>query len=262
VGEFSSVRTEFTGGNGYRLAGIFDIPAAPPQATGLFTHCFTCNKDLKAIVRISRGLAAEGFLTLRYDLTGLGGSQGDFSETNFSTNQSDLLAATEHLSHEHQAPSYLIGHSFGGACSLSMAGQIASVKAVVALAAPSDTHHLADLLDRMDPAIRSTGAGSVTIGGRTYAIHQQMLDDFRSHDITERITRLEKPVLLLHSPVDETLGFEHATRLYSLLSAGKNAPSVSLVSLPGADHLLVRNPADISFVTEVLAAWLRRNAVD
>lgn len=261
--DFSSVRVSFAGGNGHLLGGILDAPNEPPVASGLFTHCFTCNKDLKAIVRISRGLAAEGLRTLRYDLTGLGNSEGDFSLTNFTTNRADLAAASQFMAAQCEAPQYLIGHSFGGACSLSMAEEIASVKAVVSLASPSDTHHLADLLSRMDSEIMVKGIGSVTIGGRQYAIRKQMLTDFREHDLSSYLSRMSKPVLLLHSPVDGTLGFEHVMRLYGMLSqgGGESAPPVSLISLPGADHLLVNNPADLSFVTQTIAAWLRRYAV-
>lgn len=261
--EFTSQRVQFAGGSGYQLGGIVDSPNDSPLTSGLFTHCFTCNKDLKAIVRISRGLAAEGLRTLRYDLTGLGNSEGDFSFTNFTTNRADLRAAAQFMSAELADPSYLIGHSFGGACSLSMAEEIDSVKAVVSLASPSDTEHLADLLSRMDPRIQSSGVGTVTIGGRDYSIRKQMLDDFRQHDLPAELATMSKPVLLLHSPVDQTLGFEHAMRLYGILT-GSNAsppPPVSLINLPGADHLLVNNPDDLVFVTKTIAAWLERYAV-
>ncbi len=261
--EFTSVRVKFAGGNGHDLGGIVDSPNDAPLCSGLFTHCFTCNKDLRAIVRISRGLAAEGLRTLRYDLTGLGNSAGDFSLTNFTSNRADLRAASDFLRAEYAPASYLIGHSFGGACSLSMAEEIDSVKAVVSLASPSDTHHLADLLSNMDPDIPVAGVGKVTIGGRDYTIRKQMLDDFRQHDLPATLSAMSKPVLLLHSPVDQTLGFEHVMRLYGMLtqSSANPPPPVSLISLPGADHLLINNPDDLVFVTKVTAAWLTRYAV-
>jgi putative redox protein len=261
--EFRSSRVEFAGGSGHKLGGIVDQPLGEIVAAGVFTHCFTCNKDLKAIVRISRALAAQGILVLRYDLTGLGSSDGDFSQTNFTTNRADLLAAVDFLSAEYQAPDFLIGHSFGGACSLSMAAEIDSVRALISLASPSDTSHLADLLCRMDPEIQN-GSGTVSIGGRSYTITRQMVDDFRRHDLSSSISQLSKPTLLLHSPEDETLGFEHALRIYGLLtqSAGDDKPSpASLVCLDGADHLLAKNPQDLVFVSNLMASWIQRYAV-
>lgn len=257
-----SERVAFEGGAGYTLAGILDQPSGHSSAAILFTHCFTCNKDLKAIVRISRGLAALGFTVLRYDLTGLGGSGGDFSQTNFSTNCADLQAAANFLEQRIAAPAFLIGHSFGGVCSLAMAGTLSCVRGVITLAAPSDTPHLADLLQRMNPRIVSEGQGEVTIGGRTYTITDRMLSDFRQHDVPAQLSRLAKPVLLFHSPEDETVHFGHALRLYSLLTqrADDIAPAapVSLMCLPQADHLLVNNPADITLFTQVTAAWCQR----
>ena len=259
----TSERVSFAGGSGFQLAGIIDLPDAQPKASILFTHCFTCSKDLKAIVRIGRGLAEFGYLVLRYDLTGLGGSEGDFSQTNFTTNRADLRAAAEFLEQNYSAPQFLIGHSFGGACSLSMADELSSVRGILSLASPSDTSHLADLLQRMDPSIVQTGTGEVTIGGRTYQVTKQMLDDFRAFDLPAKLRRLTKPTMLCHSPEDETLRFDHALRLYGLLTqrAGDdNTPPAptSLVCLPKADHLLVNNPADIPFVTSLAAVWFDR----
>jgi putative redox protein len=259
----SSERVSFVGGSGFKLAGIVDVPDAAPKATVLFTHCFTCSKDLKAIVRIGRGLAELGYFVLRYDLTGLGGSEGDFSKTDFSTNRADLRAAAAFLEINYQAPSFLIGHSFGGACSLSMAEELPSVRGIVSLAAPSDTSHLADLLLRMNPKIATEGNGQVTIGGQAYDIAKQMLGDFRAFDLPARLRRLQKPTLLFHSPEDETLRFDHALRLYSLLTQRSDtdetaAAPTSLICLPKADHLLVNNPADVQLVTRFAAAWFDR----
>ena len=257
-----SERVSFQGGSGFELAGIIDRPENTPVGTAIFTHCFTCSKDLKAIVRISRGLAARGFCVLRYDLTGLGNSRGEFSKTNFSSNQADLLAAAEFMSTNVAPVDMLIGHSFGGACSLSLTQAIESVKAIISLAAPSDTHHLARLLNRMDPAIEATGSGEVTIGGRTYQIDKQMLDDFKAFDLTAVLRNVTKPCLILHSPTDETLGFDHAQRLYGLLTQrGPDDPPASLASLvclPNSDHLLVSNQADLPFVADIMATWAER----
>lgn len=214
-------------------------------------------------MRISRGLAELGYMVLRYDLTGLGGSQGDFSQTNFTTNRSDLLAASKFLNENFAPPSFLIGHSFGGACSLSVAEEISSVRGIISLASPSDTTHLADLLQRMDPKIVSDGIGQVTIGDRNYAIAKQMLADFRSFDLPARLRKLGKPTLLFHSPEDETVGFEHVLRLYSLLTQRATEDNMqpapaSLICLDKADHLLVNNPADVNLVTTMTAAWFAR----
>lgn len=254
-----SQRVTFDSGLGHRLSGIVDLPLEDPKAFAVFTHCFTCTKDLKLIVRISRGLAEHGFGILRYDSTGLGNSDGEFSQSNFTSNQSDLRAAVQWMSEHFSSPLFLIGHSFGGATSLSIAQELPSVLAVASLAAPSDTAHLASHLERMNPEISRQGSGEVVIGGTRHLVSRQMLDDFRSFDLPASLRQLSKPVLLFHSPEDETLGFEHAQRLYQLLTSRKTddpAPcATSLICLDGADHLLTRNPSDLSMIVRFLAAW-------
>jgi putative redox protein len=259
------------GGNGFNLAGIVD--SATPQDVGtspvvVFSHCFTCNKDLKAIVRISRALAAAGVTVLRYDMTGLGGSDGDFSWTNFSTNVADLRAAIRFANQELGPVTALVGHSFGGAASLAVAGspefvESRTIAAVATLAAPSDTQHLADLMDRRNPKIAKEGFGDVEIGGRSWTIRREMTADFRSHRLSDQITRLQKPLMIFHSPADETVDFDQAMRIYQLASLRPSAvtpPPVSLICLEGADHLLATQPEDLQYVTALLAAFFKRHA--
>lgn len=263
-----SQRVRFPGGNGHELAGILDIPADPGSGAPVvvFSHCFTCNKDLKAIVRLGRDLAARGVTVLRYDMTGLGNSDGDFSKTDFTTNLADLRAAVAYMLEAFGRVTGLLGHSFGGAASLAYAGEIADkgspLGAVAALAAPSDTQHLANLLARRNPAIEGSGQGMVEIGGRPWLIRRQMLDDFRRHRLEDSIAKIAVPLMVLHSPVDETLGFDHALRIMQLAgSARENRIEpfpVSLVALDGADHLLAQNPDDLSYVAGLLAAFFWR----
>jgi len=282
-----SKRVRFPGGNGFDLAGIVDLPTrGPHEFVGdgnaartdptasspgnspvvVFSHCFTCNKDLKAIVRIGRALAGEGIAVLRYDMTGLGNSDGDFSRTHFTSNLADLRAAIAFATTELGPVTGLLGHSFGGAASLAVAGDPAgipaSVRAVAALAAPGDTQHLAKLMVQKNPAIESEGVGDVEIGGRRWTIRREMLDDFRRHRLEEHLTRITIPLMLLHSPVDGTVGFDHAMRIMQLTSIRRDnssAPPVSLVALDGADHLLAENPDDLGYVAGLLASFFWRH---
>ncbi|MFK8115499.1 MAG: alpha/beta hydrolase family protein [Rubripirellula sp.] len=256
-----SYRVRFPGGSGDELAGIVDLPESLDGfPVAVFSHCFTCNKDLKAIVRVSRGLADAGIAVLRYDMTGLGGSDGDFSRTSFTTNVADLRMAVRFAEQELGPVDTLIGHSFGGAASLFAAGDSPSqsIQSVVALAAPSDTQHLAELLSRMNPKIESEGEGTVSIGGREWLIRQEMLDDFRSHDLPSQIVRSQTPTLLLHSPSDRTVLFDHALRIMGLIQNSPLATPVSLVSLAGADHLLSSSEADREFVIATVSAFVHR----
>jgi putative redox protein len=222
-------------------------------------------------------LAKLGVAVLRFDMTGLGGSEGDFSQTNFTTNLRDLQAAIRFAHRELGPVTSLIGHSFGGVAALVTAAKsaaaksaaanedlpLAQLKFVATLAAPSDTQHLATFLSRINPAIETDGHGDVTIGGVRWTIRRQMLEDFRRHNVSDFLPQVACPVLLLHSPADETVGIDHAIRMMGLIQTDRSADAstlvpVSLVALPDADHLLANNPDDLVFVSRLLAAWCHR----
>ena len=207
-------------------------------------------------MRIGRALAELGWIVLRYDYRGLGNSEGVFSQSNFTTNCEDLQSAAAYLQSTVGGPHFLLGHSFGGAASLANAMRIESVRGVMTLAAPSDTHHLASLLDRMDPKISSESKGSVTIGGFRYDIEQQMLQDFRSHDLSTSLQALDKPVLVFHSPSDETVSYEHAIRICGFGNENEKRKPRSLITLPGSNHLLT-DEAHCQWVAQLMDAWCK-----
>lgn len=248
-------RVEFPGGSGLQLAGILETPEGEARATALYAHCFTCGKDVLAAARISRRLAERGCATLRFDFTGLGDSEGDFSDTNFSSNVQDLLAAAEYLRREHRPPQLLVGHSLGGAAILAAAGQIPEARAIATIAAPADAEHVcrqfADALD----TIRSEGQAQVELAGRPFTIKKQFLDDLQARS-SGHIRNLERPLLIYHSPQDKVVSVDEAAEIYSRARHPK-----SFISLQGADHLLTRRE-DADYVADTLAAWASRYLPD
>ena len=252
----SSSRINFMNAAGKRLAGIMELPSPTttgneqPETIALFAHCFTCTKDLKAIVRISRALAKRNIGVLRFDFTGLGDSEGNFADTNIESNLEDIQSASHWLEENHQAPSLLIGHSLGGAAMMASVESIPSSRALATLASPSCTQHLAEFLGNQNPEINSTGSGTVTIGGRTHTIKKQMLDSLRNFDLKERIQRINVPHMILHSPADETLDFRHAVDIFEITAGAK-----SLVTLVDSDHLFANRFNDTTYVADLIATW-------
>lgn len=243
----------FKGATGQRLAARMDTPHdGEPIAYALFAHCFTCNKNYKALAQIGRAMADAGIAVLRFDFTGLGESEGDFSNTDFSSNVDDLIAAADFLKSEFKAPEILIGHSLGGAAVLQAAARIPSSLAVVTIAAPSETAHLARLLARTRPDLEAKGEAEMIIGGQTFTIKKQLLDDLERTHMQETIRDLDRALLILHSPQDETVGIENAMELFQAAQHPKN-----FVSLDRADHLL-SNPGDSLYVGTLIATWASR----
>jgi len=247
-----SDKVEFPGALGAQLAGRLDWPLGPPRAFALFAHCFTCSKDVLASARISQGLAARGIAVLRFDFTGLGHSGGEFASTNFSSSVQDLLAAVEFLRAQHRAPRILIGHSLGGAAVLAAAGRVPECVAVATVGAPYDPRHVTHLLGADAERIAASGEAEVTLAGRRFTVRKQFLDDIAGQSLHAAVHGLRRALLILHSPVDEIVGVDHARRIYEAALHPK-----SFVSLDDADHLLTRRE-DAVYVTEVLAAWASR----
>lgn len=247
-----SQRVEFEGSRGARLAARLDLPAGAIRAYAIFAHCFTCSKDLNATRRISGELARLGIAVLRFDFTGLGSSDGDFANTDFSSNVEDLKRAADYLRNAHAAPGLLVGHSLGGAAVLSVAADIPEVSAVVTIGAPADAAHVVRHFGADLDRIRKEGEAEVTLAGRSFRIRRQFLDDLEQTRIDERIARMRKALLILHSPTDQTVGIDNAERIFRAARHPK-----SFVALDGADHLIARE-ADAVFAARLIAAWAER----
>ena len=242
----------FTGHSGHRLDARLDLPEGELRATALFAHCFTCGKDVIAARRIARRLAAMGIAMLRFDFTGLGGSEGDFSATGFTHNVADLVAAAAALADRGLPPALLIGHSLGGAAVLKAALRIDSVRAVVTIGAPFDPGHVLHSFTDALPQIAEQGAAEVTLAGRPIRIGQGFVEDIGGHDLAGDIGRLGRALLVMHAPLDAVVGIENATSIFVAARHPK-----SFVTLDDADHLLSR-PADAEYAAEVIAAWSAR----
>jgi uncharacterized OsmC-like protein/alpha/beta superfamily hydrolase len=246
----------FPGSQGTELAARLDLPAGPPRAFALFAHCFTCGKDIHAASRIANALTDLGFAVLRFDFTGLGMSDGEFENTNFTSNTEDVVAAADWLRATHRAPQLLIGHSLGGSAVLAVAGSIPEIRAVATIGAPSSPLHVTAILDSSLDEIESTGRAEVQFGPRTFGIRRQFLDDLRNHVVLERVATMKRALLVMHSPIDNTVGIDHAADIFLAARHPKN-----FVSLDGADHLL-SVAEDAAFAAAMIGAFARRYIVD
>lgn len=245
-------RVDFPGYDGSLLAARLDMPATAPRAYALFAHCFTCGKNALAASRISAALNAQGIAVLRFDFTGLGTSEGEFANTNFSSNVADLLRAADFLREHHQAPTLLIGHSLGGAAVLSAASEIAEVRAVVTIGAPSEPLHVAkqlgeDVLTKLDTE-QEVG---VSLAGRPFRIQRQFLDDLKAQHLHQRIAKLGRALLVMHAPRDEIVSIDQARQIFEAAKHPK-----SFVALDGANHLLTGRQ-HAAYAAGVIAAWVQ-----
>jgi len=246
-------KVTFQNKEGQNLVGRLELPIDQhPHNFAIFAHCFTCNKNLSAVKNIGKALTSKGFAVLRFDFTGLGESEGDFADTNFSGNVEDLIAASDYLKENHQAPTLLVGHSLGGAAVIFAASEIESIKAVATIGAPSSPNHVTHLLKSGIDEINTSGKAVVNLSGRDFTIKKQFIEDIQNKSLPDTAKKLRKPLIVLHSPQDTTVGIKNAEEIYVAAHHPK-----SFVSLDGADHLLM-NRQDSAYAGEVIAGWAQR----
>lgn len=246
----------FTNADGHQLAALLEKPHGTPKAYALFAHCFVGSKTVGVASGISRALAAKGFAVLRFDFTGLGNSEGDFANTNFSSNVSDLLSAAQFLKTHYAPADLLVGHSLGGAAVLAAAAELPECEAVVTIGAPADPKHVSRLFADQQERIRKEGRATVELAGRRFTITRQFLDDIEAHAQQQRIAGLRKALLIMHSPVDKVVEIDNAAEIYRAAMHPK-----SFVSLDGADHMLTE-PRDIEFAADTIAVWAVRYIIN
>ena len=243
---------QFTTDDGHQLSGILDSPGGDTRAFAIFAHCFTCSKNLKAVINIAKSLNDAGIAVLRFDFTGLGESEGEFADTNFASNVADLLAAVAYMEENYRAPSILIGHSLGGTAVLQAAANIPSAVAVVTIGSPSRPSHVAAMLENDRGEIERAGQATVQLGGRPFVVKKQFLEDLERHSLPESISALRKALLIMHAPGDSIVAVENASELFLHAKHPK-----SFVSLDKADHLLTGEEYS-RYAGHVIAAWASR----
>jgi alpha/beta superfamily hydrolase len=242
-------RVSFEGSTGEVLSGILDVPEGPVRGWGVFSHGFTLGKDSPAASRMCKALADTGIGMLRFDNLGLGDSAGLWSEGSFSHKVADTVKAAEFMRAQGKAVSLLVGHSFGGAAVLSAARQIPGLDAVATVGAPFSPKHVAHVFDAALDKILSEGSAEVDLGGKRVEIRKHFVEDLENADLTDCIRQLHKPLMVLHSPTDNTVGIENASTIFQTARHPRN-----FVSLEGSDHLLT-GKGQAARAARIISAW-------
>ena len=238
----------FDSTTGPRLAGLLDVPSGPVRGWGVFSHGFTLGKDSPAAARICRGLADDGIGMLRFDNLGLGDSDGDWG-SGFSNKVSDTVRATEFMAERGTPVDLLIGHSFGGAAVLAAAGRTAGLRAVVTIGAPAEPAHVEHHYDALVDRVLADGQAQWTVGGRALTLKRTFVEDVRSADLRQRIRQLGLPLLVMHSPTDDTVPIENASEIFLAARHPR-----SFVALEGSDHLLLAR-GQARRAARIISAW-------
>lgn len=244
------IKLQIPNGRGERLAAIIDQPKAVPKAWVLFAHCFTCSKDIITARNIGKALLESNYAVVRFDFTGLGASEGTFSETDFSSNISDIIAISDYLRTHQHAPGILMGHSLGGAAMLAAAADIAECRAIVTINAPANPQQLMPVFRPYLKQINQFGQAEVPIANIHFTITQAFLDNLQQQNLPEKITQLDRPLLILHAPGDTIVDIDEAQKIFTTANYPK-----SFIALDGADHML-KGKGNAEYAVSVFDAWV------
>ena len=242
-------RVTFLSSTGPALAGIIDRPAGEPRGWGVFSHGFTLGKDSPAAARICKQLAEDGIGMLRFDALGLGDSEGDWGDGSFTVKVNDVIRACEFMAEQNTTADILVGHSFGGAAVIAAARQSPSVRAVATVGAPMDPAHAEHHYDAVVDRVLSEGSAEWMVGGRTLTLKRAFVEDVRAAALHDKIRSLRLPLLILHSPTDNTVGIANASEIFRTARHPR-----SFVSLEGSDHLLT-GPGQARRAGRIIGAW-------
>lgn len=242
-------RVTFPSSTGPMLAGVIDRPAGPVRGWGVFSHGFTLGKDSPAASRICKQLAADGIGMLRFDALGLGDSGGDWGDGSFTVKVDDVIAACTFMSERGTPADILIGHSWGGSAAIAAARRSPGVRAVVTVGAPFDPTHVERQYDAVIDQVCSEGSGQWMVGGKTLTLKRAFVEDVRIAELRDKIEALKMPLLILHSPTDNTVSIQNASDIFRAARHPR-----SFVSLEGSEHLLT-GPGQAKRAGRIIGAW-------
>ena len=241
----------FSNSSGNKLAGILDL-ADKPIAQAIYLHCFTCSKDHPSTYRLCKALVDQGIQVLRFDFSGLGDSEGEFSSTSFSSNLDDVRSAVKFLYDNYKTPHLIIGHSLGGIAASAAACELREIDAVVTIAAPSRPAHILDHFEEYIPQIIKNGYADVTVFDRPFRLTKDYIEDLKSYDERHFTRKLNRPILIFHSPYDDIVSIDEAARIFTEAKHPK-----SFISLDKVDHLIGKKK-DAEYIAEHIACWAKR----
>jgi putative redox protein len=234
---------------GPELAGEIDLPEGEVRGWGVFVHGFTLGKNSPAASRVSKRLAREGIGMLRYDNLGIGDSDGDWGDGSFTVKVQDTVRAAALMAERGTPADLLVGHSWGGAAAIAAAAEAPGVRAVATIGAPADPSHVEKQYNAILDRVLSEGSHEWFVGGRTLVLKRAFVNDVHHALLRDRIRELDRPLLVLHSPTDDTVDIANAGEIFREARHPR-----SFVALEGADHLLTAR-GQAQRAAHIISAW-------
>lgn len=221
---------------GEKLTGTLHMPILPSDYAVVFGHCFTCTRHTSVLRHICSELTEEDFMALRFDFSGNGQSEGNFAESTYSKQISEMTTAIALLSKKGASWIGLAGHSLGAAIVLLTAVQQQAVKAVCVLAGRlSGLNAMHFLSQTQRRKLQNTGRVLFSSRRRALQLSNDFFADADKYNLPDVVSSLQTPLLIVHGDNDEIIPVHEAYQAQEL-----NPANTKLAVIPQADHMFSR----------------------
>jgi len=239
---------------GERIAGTLHLPKRFAGCGVVFGHCFTCSRHTRIIRQICGELAEKEIVSLRFDFSGNGQSEGEFSASSYSKQITDMQAAARVVAEKGARWIGLAGHSMGAVIAVLTAARTPTVKAVCALAGRLSGLNASHFFSRKQlKELEDTGRVSFNSRGRSLQLSTKFFADAKQYDLPEIVKSLQTPLMVIHGDADEIIPVEDA-----YLAKTLNPEYTELVVIPGADHMF-SDEMHRSRASQLVVKWFKEH---
>lgn len=215
-----------------KLVGTLHEPERFSGNGVIVAHCFTCSQNIRLLKELAAALAEEGFMTLRFDFSGNGRSEGSFADATYSKGIAEMHLAADLLMEKGADHLGFAGHSMGSAIAILAGAQHSAVKGVCGIGGRSSGLGAAGFLNEgQQKELEKTGKVSFTSRNRELFLTKDFFADAAGHDLAGAIESYPKPLCLIHGDKDMIIPPSEAHNAKEL------NPDVEVSIIEGADHM-------------------------
>jgi len=187
-----------------KLVGLETLPSAEQEKypVVILVHGFGVTKEEGGMFdELAENLSDIGILVYRFDFSGCGESEGDYSETSLTKLEDDLSKILDFVKSQPKVDDSRIGilsQSLGTSTTVALEPKVKSIILMGSVAHPKEI--LTDIFgDDYNPDGVSTVVRS---SGRITKVKPQFWKDFDSHNLMESIKKIHCPILFIHGGND------------------------------------------------------------
>jgi len=248
-----------TSNHGEKLVGVLDNVGSTQLV--VLCHGFRSSKDDGTLVNLASSLSSEGISAFRFDFSGNGESEGQFSYGNYWKDAEDLRVVVLYFRGKGHKVSTFIGHSNGGISALLYASKYQDISTVINISGRFALDRGIEGRLGKDFKRRINQYGFIDVkdksGNVLYRVTKESLMDRLLTDTKSAVLSIPKScrVLTIHGSKDEIVPVTNAFEFDKFIA------NHSLHVIDEADHnyTLYQNEVVYAVLNFIKASWEASN---